>query len=350
MHYSREVSYSTLLLAGCLVFVLQGRGVSARSIKATTLITATTSTPGPRTPPLSPEQAVKLFNKQYMNYSFETLSGLLGVTISWAAQMDDFNKNLFCHPVMGTGCYNGESDCRMSASLFNWKMVNKDYIWATTFGRPMGYVFNQTMVEKDFGKCSYIFDGATENRYNNGCGIGAGANCSNNKSAYANICSSTGKTCTASDPEVKNSLCVPFGPVPNPQTPAGRQCLYSGPALNYPKPESPNHLSEMVKARFQNEIKTQDYMAHNEVVLDERLLIPAIRKDPAVVIPAFVYAKSKTVGRQAAEQMRDKFCEEYQVSKIPVIGINDEVDFRPTGPFFIPEDSLDDPARNTVIV
>merc|ERR1719218_224552 len=90
---------------------------------------------GNKTTPLTPAAAVALFNKQYMDYNFVTFSGMLGVTISWAAQQWNFTKNLFCRPMLGTGCYNGESDCRMSASLFNWKMCNQNYIWSSTFGR-----------------------------------------------------------------------------------------------------------------------------------------------------------------------------------------------------------------------
>jgi len=262
----------------------------------------------------------------------------LGVTISMLFNFKDFNKNLFCAPLMGTGCYVGFADCRMSASLHNWKIINSNYVFSSVFGRATGYVFNQTMVEKTLGKCSYMFDGATENRYNNGCGLGAGSNCSRPGSAYADICPSTGKTCVASDPEVKGSLCEPFGPIPVPIAgDKGYQCFFSGPALNYPKHDQANHLLEMVKARLTNEVSTQDYKAHNEVILDERLLIPAISDDPALVIPAFVFSKSQPWGQSAAEAMRDKFCAEYQVAQIPVIGVNDVTDFRPNGPFFVPE-------------
>merc|ERR550525_1648348 len=106
-------------------------------------------------------------------------------------------------------------------------MISKDYIWATTFGRPVGYVFNQTMVENELGKCSFIFDGASENRLNNGCGTGAGSDCKSDGSAYQDICKSSGKTCTADDPEVKNFLCKPFGPVPVPQDSNTSQCFFA---------------------------------------------------------------------------------------------------------------------------
>lgn len=137
------------------------------------------------------------------------------------------------------------------------------------------------------------------------------------------------------------SLCKPYGPVKIPPAgDQGYQCFYSGPALNYPKQDQPNHLREMVAQRFSNELSTGDYKTHNEVILDERLLIPALFHDPALVIPAFVYslAQEDRGGRKQAENMRDKFCKTYGVGKIPVIGINDVSDFRPNGPFFVPQD------------
>jgi hypothetical protein len=290
---------------------------------------------------MSVEEAVKYLNQQYMAYDFvhPEKESPLGITISFAGVKDDFNKNLYCHPYMNTGCHIGFSDCRMSCSLFNWKMISNNYIWATTFSRPTGYVFNQTMVESTFGKCSYLFDGATENRLNNGCGTGAGADCSQTTSAYENICPSTKKVCTADDGEVKGSLCAPFGPVPFPTAgDKGYQCFFSGPSLNYPKRDQPNHLREMVNLRMAIELNTSNYVDHNEVILDERELIPAIWRDPALVVPAFVYTQSMQDqgGRAAAEKMSERFSEQYQVGRIPVVGLNDLTSFMPNGPFFVP--------------
>jgi len=317
--------------------VLQGCGDEDHGPLPTT--TTTTMTAHARSPPLSPEAAAEMLNKQYMGFNDKDDTSPLGVTMSWAAEQEDFTKNLYCHPYMDTGCYNGESDCRMSCSLFNWRMINNNYIVSIDFGRPTGYVFNQTMVEQTLGKCSYIFDGASENRYNNGCGSGAGANCKEPGSAYADICPNpTPHTCTANDAEVKGSLCAPYGPQKVPEKPEDYQCFFSGPSLNFPKHDQPDHLREMVKARLANELATQKYMYHNEVVLDERLLIPAIWNDPAVVVPAFVYANSSAQGRAKAEEMSARFSQVYQVGKIPVLGMKDTTDFRPNGPFFVPKD------------
>jgi len=255
----------------------------------------------------------------------------------------DFDKNLFCHEFTNTGCWTGFSDCRMSAALFNWKIASNNYVWATTFGRAVGYVFNQTLVETSMGKCMYVFDGASENRLNNGCALGGGADCSKPGSAYADICPSTGKICTADDIEVTGQMCKPDGPIPPPiKSDVGNQCFFSMPALNYPKMDRPNHLQIAVAARVADELKTGNYADHNELVIDERVLIPEICNDPAVTIPAFVFAKSREAdGRKAAEAMRDKFSRDYKVGKIPIIGVNDVSSFEPNGPFFVPEDIVE---------
>jgi hypothetical protein len=249
----------------------------------------------------------------------------------------DFNKNIYCSTEVNSGCFNGQSDCRMSASLFNRLMISKNYIVELDFGRPVGYVFNQTMVEETMGKCAFVFDGASANSYNGGCGMGApGNNCSKAGNAFENICPSTGKTCTADDEEVKGALCEPYGTNKVPSSPAdGYQCIFGGPAFDYPRTGSTNHIRDMVTAR----VSTGNTEDHNEVIIDERLLMPAIWEDPALVIPAFVYSKSSGAnGRSLAEGMRDNFMKDYQVGEIPVLEVNDQTDFRPHGPFTVPED------------
>merc|ERR1712232_809585 len=108
-----------------------------------------------------------------------------------------------------------------------------------------------------------------------------------NDTAFANICPSTGKTCTAADIEVTNALCEPSGSGPHkiPDTDLDFQCMWSGPALDYPRPASADHLRDMVNARVTRQNGT-DSMGRplieqwNEVVLDERLLVPAMEEDP----------------------------------------------------------------------
>jgi len=94
----------------------------------------------------------------------------------------------------------------------------------------------------------------------------------------------------------------------------------------------------MVNIRMAIELKTGDYVDHNEVIIDERELIPAIWRDPALVIPAFIYTQSRgdQGGRASAEKMSERFSEQYQVGRVPVVGLNDVTSFMPNGPFFVP--------------
>merc|ERR1719328_605296 len=115
------------------------------------------------------------------------------------------------NPKRNTTCSNGMADCRMSASLINHKMMLSSTTGKISIGlsRSTGYIFNQTLVESTLARCAYIWDGATNNRYNIGCGDGCpGNDCSKGSmSAFFNICPSTGKTCTADDNEVKRAFC-----------------------------------------------------------------------------------------------------------------------------------------------
>jgi len=304
--------------------------------------------------PLSPKETADMLNRFYMGFDEEDASSPLGVTISMAADLTSFDSNVFCAPMRNTSCFNGQADCRMSASLYNHKMLIKTdraNTIAMTMSRCVGYVFNQDLVETSLGKCSYAFDGAASNRYNGGCGVGApGNDCSRGGTAFQNICPSTGKICTADDQEVTGALCKPFGPSRIPDNQFDFQCMWSGPALNYPRPGISNHLRDMANARasIQNGTDTRGkplISQWNEVVLDVRVLLQAIQRDPASAI-TFVYVEgcpTHSNARRIAESMRDKFSQSRSISdgrKIPVVGIAADVDFTSTaGPFFAEDGS-----------
>lgn len=260
----------------------------------------------------------------------------------------DFTKNLFCAPLMHTKCYNGFADCRMSAALYNHKMIlqaDHPHRPQMGLGRAVGFIFNQTLVETTVGKCAYIYDGATQSRYNYGCGIGNGnPDCKSGQTAFDNICPSTGKTCTGADDEVTRIICKPYGPMPVPEAGTDGQCYFPMPALNYPGAAAANHLRAMAKTRLIEQVtqngtdaKGPKISEWNELILDEHLLIPAIAFDPATAITAFVYVKSNGAAKNDALGMRDKFSTTFTVGKIPVIGIDDMSDFTKSGgPFFVP--------------
>jgi len=274
----------------------------------------------------------------------------LGVTISLLNNFKDFNENLFCAPLMGTKCFKGEADCRMSATLYNHKIVLQAALpnrIKLGLDRPVGIVLDQTKVETRFGKCAYIFDGASFTGYNSGCGDGAPSQvCGSGKSAFDNICPSTGKICTADDDEVHRKMCKPDGPAAVPGTGADRQCYFSLPALDWPRTGKPNHLRDMAKARAARQTGS-DVHGHlieewNEVVMDDHLMIPELRKDAASVITAFIYKKSCHGGwcKGWVTDMRAKFAKEYKidVDTIPIVGVDDTIDFSTKGgPFFAPE-------------
>lgn len=290
---------------------------------------------------MSPADAAAALNKLYMGFDEEDDTTPVGVTISMAAQEGSLEDNLFCAPLLNTKCHAGFADCRMSATLYNHKVVLKaDAPRRPEMGlaRGVGYVFNQTKVETDFGKCAYVFDGASQSRYNGGCGVGDGnMDCSSHQTAFDNICPSTGKTCTADDDEITRVMCKPEGPMPVPTKGTDGQCYFGMPAINWPGAKRMNHLREMVKARVLAQMgegtKAPLVSQWNEVIIDNHLLIPDLWFDPATVLSAFIYVKSIPRSRDVAEKMSQKFSERYSVGKIPVIGVNDLVDFRPTGPF-----------------
>merc|ERR1712100_736018 len=122
-------------------------------------------------------------------------------------------------------------------------------------------------------------------------------------------------------------------PVPSKGTDG--QCFFGMPSLNYPGKPRANHLREMAKARLQHQVGSGDkgplISQWNEVILDERVLIPAIRENPAGAISAFIYVKSLGGSRAIAEKMRDEFCAYYQVPNIPVLAVDDTVDFTTIG-------------------
>merc|ERR1712183_854792 len=75
----------------------------------------------------------------------------------------------------------------------------------------------------------------------------------------------------------------------------------------------------------------------NEVILDNRVLLPALQKDPGSMLWAFTYLKSNGAARAIARAMRDKFCVRYKCdpATIPVIGMDDAVDFTTSGGPFV---------------
>merc|ERR1719222_1299383 len=303
-------------------------------------------------------EATAYLNQLYTGFDDADDTTPLGVTISMAAQDTAFFKNQYCslfvNPDSGesTGCFNGQADCRMSASLLSNKwMLDSQTGNVASFGhRSVGYVFNQTLVETRWTKCSYVWDGASGNRYNRGCGDGApGNSCDEGSgSAWFNICPSTGKTCTGGDIEVTRSICsVAGGALPVPPTHDGEaQCVFPGVALNYHSQEEftagRDYTREMAKQRLKyndgHDATGKNLEKNNEVVLDEELLIPDFWEDPVAAIPAFIYTKSNMpISRNHAQMVRDDFCRHQYCEQnggglIPLVMVDDQT-YHKEGPF-----------------
>jgi hypothetical protein len=308
-------------------------------------------------------------NEMYMGFNASNDSSPLGVTISFAGQTGAFNDNIYCTGYVNTSCYQGNNDCRMSTAVINHQVMTQQQDngrkVAPLMNRAIGYVFNQTLTENYFGKCAYLYDGADSLNVNYGCGMTAhGSNsCDDKQSAYYNQCTNDGgtsyHTCTRSDPEITGMLCKcescspqVDGIVP-PQHKNDQTCIYEMPALIVPDPSSfsppsdaPNHLRDAMKQRVQGDEITNQQQEWNEVVIDERLLLPQIDFDPTHTIVAFVYVNGAALGSEQAQglatAMRDEFQRTYRVSgngvaDIPVIELNAIEDFTQSGgPFKLP--------------
>jgi len=264
----------------------------------------------------------------------------MGVTMNLPSDRKSFYKNIFCaeynNPRGKTGCSQGRCDCRFSAALYNHLMlITEGYTLMDILKRRTAIVFNQTLVENYLSRCFYVWDGATNNKYNVGCGLGGPADCSSPNSAFQNICPSTNKTCTAADAESKGGLCQQFGGEhPTPAAHSGNyQCAFPGPALDYHKQQDwkPNNTREFLREMLIFRTKNQEGMDEgtlktkmwNEVVMDVRLLMPLIWEDPALVIPAFVYWKGDPIAKANAITMRNEFCTLNQLKqKIPVLALD----------------------------
>jgi hypothetical protein len=310
-------------------------GTTGTTVPPTTTAPRTTPERPTRTSPtkaMTSEAAAAYLNGLYFGYKFPIVPGdtesPLGVTMSFAGDPSSFSANLYCKPQMlKTDCYGGRADCRMSAAILNWKMINNDYTFVPVMKRQVAYVFHPDMVEKVAGKCFYPFDGSDFYRINQGCGeqLSASADCSDKKSAFWNICPSNGgEVCKGSETEVTNRMCKPDGPVTPPETKTQTTCFFRGVALAKDSPGK-SDLRAMVNHRMEMELKHGDYATWNEVVLDNQLLIPAIWKDPAAAIPAFLVTKSSgNGGLGIAKAMQKEFHEYFKFEDtIPIVQVND---------------------------
>lgn len=155
-------------------------------------------------------------------------------------------------------------------------------------------------------------------------------NCSSPYSPWRNICPSTNKTCTADDPEVNAVEIDKFG---GHATYEMRNNFYKGPAYNVPMEklthwngeqmwETKDELRTMVNDRFEVQ-KTADCgaMCHNELILDERLMLTQLWWDPATVVSAFIYFRGDSGARSQAITFQKAFKEDWGVEP-PLVAVD----------------------------
>jgi hypothetical protein len=370
-----------IIAVGGVALVLQGCGGGGGSTTVTTTMTTTGTTSSttrpPRSKPMTSVEAAAYLNKLYLSFNASNDTSQIGVTISMAANVSGFFGNIFCshfyNPAFNAygSCYKGQADCRMSTSVLShgWMIDDKTKAIAAFGERRAGYVFNQTMVESRWAKCSYIWDGASFRLYNRGCGDGAPADtCDKDAdSAYNNQCSKSGAkhTCTPADDEVKRAICAgpPGGDRPVPPTHGGAgnaECVFPGPAFGYTGQDNyefmPDHTRYMAKMRLKYnygaDSEGNNSMKNNEVVLDEELLIKDIWEDPVSAIPAILYTARTDIGginRNKAIAIRDDLCNVFGCTQnggglIPLVKV-DDTRYYPQGPFF-----ADSPADASIAV
>lgn len=315
----------------------------------------------PHTGTLSEEaRTVDELNAQFLAFDESDPTSATGVTIRMT---DDFS--MWC----GTPCNDGQADCRVSASVYNHRvmLMHDTNNIAVTMGRDAGIIFNQTAVETVFGKCSYMYDGATFHRVNRGCGCSSQqAYCGNHGSPFdSEDCDWGGNprewntvvegSChpnTVTSPDVAQCACDntvdPRDPVVERTT--DLQCFWQGAAINGTGATLPSKLRDMLLQRIEHQGGTEDvgeasirYTQEywNEIVLDAEVLTNALTTDPRSAVAAFVYIRGHGPGRVKANAMSQKAAEDYGGPPIPVIEMDPAVDGSCNGPFRVPgEDAV----------
>lgn len=284
------------------------------------------------------DAVARWMNNLYTGYNPDDDTSPLGVTIQ---MHEDFN--FYC----GEGCFNGNADCRVSASIYNHRVMvtqKSNSIAITTVNAAgSGMLFNQTAVETKLAKCSYQFDGATFNRLNQGCGCGAGGSmdCDDPMSAFNNVDPESNKPATGSSPHVTRCSCE--SPLAFKATKTtDEQCYWKGPAFYLPDGASDDGTRKMLAQRVANSegeeqignivrVKNEFW---NEVVIDGKVLLEELQRDAVRTIPAMVYQKGSAAAKEQAVVLAKEMASQYHLAApVPVIAFDKEKDVSTGGPF-----------------
>jgi hypothetical protein len=277
-------------------------------------------------------------NQEYTSFDKDDSDGSFGVYIRITG-----STKVYCNE----GCYSGYADCRVSGSVYNpTQIVNQDsgaiewsYTGTGTDGDFLGIYVNQTLIKQSLGKCAYIGDGGTDNKYNMGCGKKAPCSsnsCEDNTCAFAGMDPDTNfqSPITADSDVVANS----FMGSPTCNDPG--TCSYRGPAFWKETGFIPDETFQAWKWRAE-----YDQSAHwNEYVLDGEELKKALAHNAAGTFPAILYASNYPDGVDAikakAQDMAQAFADEWNMAApVPVIKIDLSVNVKTGGHPFVFEDT-----------
>jgi len=274
---------------------------------------------------LSSAEIAAIMNKDYHGYNpDDPNSTVKGVTIRQTLEW-----KIYCH----MPCFGGQPDCRVSAMMFNSKMMVKRTSGkiAWDFGKPVGWYFNQTLVDTKYGKCSFAWDGGTQGKFNMGCGFNPGImGClpETNRSPFYDLDPATGYTqkVTGASKVVAGIACESKPQSAWPTTWGhGPDCFWKGAAYYPPSGLILDNTKQMLDWRT----KHQDYRdklrdnleTWNEIVIDGEQLLDALKQNAAEAIPAMVYTSAS--GRAMAMDVAQKMAKEYNLAQpIPLVRVN----------------------------
>lgn len=359
------VGWQDIGLELCASVVLITVGVSLSGCSSTpstdatttsTITSTTTWTTGIQTPPLTLEQAVDYMNEHYMGFNEKRPDSPLGLTVNFRPGGEQGKL-----PIYVGSCYEGHAPNMTSTTLYNHKIVISNETGGLEPGlkRSVGIVYNQSGVETHFGKCVYMWDGASENRLHSGCGCGAtGAidqpgSCDDHTTAYWNIDPKTGEWANSTSPSVKDCGCM-TGLQPMPVSTLEPACYFRMPAFTDIPDPGLNHLRSMVEHRLANQhgsdptpLGPRPRLGYwNELVLDNNQLLEALWKDPVSGIMGIFFVSDgdpeKTqIAQQDAQQYADWIKDTYHLGGVlPVIMLDTQVNVSKRGakPFKLPPD------------
>lgn len=248
------------------------------------------------------------------------------------------NAEIFCH----TPCYSGFTDCRLSGTIWNWKVVinehcgpNRNKVCISPgYGQGgVAWYINKTQFRQGLVKCSWGGDGGTMDRYNMGCGCAAThhAPCGNKTSAYEDMDPATGYT--------KKNTADSAAVVGCWRGNGSWGGYYKGVAWRKDGGDSVDETNQMLRHRAYGSQKSK----YNEVMLDGERFLEYMAADASRTVPAITYFSSTPQLKQQAVKVARAFMIRFKThAPVPVIRINLDADINRREDVFIFEGPLDE--------